>query len=85
MSLQVQHQQGCVRLTLDRPEVRDALNTALCSELPSARGGASECRHPLRRSGTLPLEEAFEMDQSLRGPLDGTANHQQALQAGIRC
>jgi enoyl-CoA hydratase/carnithine racemase len=67
---------------------RDAFEEALAQlidELSRLSPAAVRAlKESLRRSVTLPLEEAFEMDQSLRRPLDGTANHQQALQAGIR-
>lgn len=40
-------------------------------------------RESLRRSIALPLEQAFEFDQTLRRPLDGSAHHQDALRTAL--
>lgn len=41
-------------------------------------------KESLRRSVVLPLEDAFEMDQGLRRPLDASPEHREALQRAAR-
>ncbi len=52
----------------------------ICSLSPAA---VRAVRESLRRGITLPLDQAFEMDQGLRRPLDASHDHRRAVQKAL--
>jgi enoyl-CoA hydratase len=75
---------GLVTSVMPRASFEEAVKARvdeICSLSPAATRAV---RESLRRSITLPLDEAFEMDQGLRRPLDASDDHRQAVQQALK-
>ena len=71
---------GLVHTVVPRAGFAQALDEATADLQRMSRAALRAVKESLRRSITLPLEQAFEMDQGLRRPLDAGVEHRAALQ-----
>lgn len=74
---------GLVHAVVPRGALAEAVAEAVAELRKLSPPAVAAVKESLRRSISLPLEEAFEMDQKLRRPLDGDPAHQAALQAAL--
>jgi enoyl-CoA hydratase len=74
---------GLVTSVVPRASFEEAVRARveeICGISPAA---IRAVRESVRRSVLLPLDEAFEMDQGLRRPLDASDDHRQAVQQAL--
>ena len=71
---------GLVHSVAPRSGFEQAVDAAAADLQKMSRAALRAVKESLRRSVVLPLEEAFEMDQGLRRPLDSGTEHRLALQ-----
>jgi enoyl-CoA hydratase/carnithine racemase len=75
---------GLVHEVVERAAFDDAIHAKVAELQMLAPDAVSAVKESLRRSITLPLEEAFEVDQELRRPLDRSDAHHKLLQASLQ-
>lgn len=74
---------GLVSSVVPRGALAEAVAQAVAELRKLSPPAVAALKESLRRSIALPLEEAFEMDQKLRRPLDGDPAHHAALHAAL--
>jgi enoyl-CoA hydratase/carnithine racemase len=73
-------QAGLVHAVAPRDRFAAAVDDAFADLQKMSRAALRAVKESMRRSVVLPLDEAFELDQGLRRPLDSSPEHRQALQ-----
>lgn len=71
---------GLVHAVVPSAGLAEAVEAAAADLQKMSRAAVRAVKESLRRSLVLPLDEAFEMDQGLRRPLDASPEHRDALQ-----
>lgn len=76
-------QMGLVHAVAPRAGLAAAVDAAVADLQKTSRAAVRAVKESMRRSVLLPLDEAFEMDQGLRRPLDANPEHREALQRAL--